>query len=111
MKVLPKIKEFNKEELLKQFKNGEIDINFMCEYISKRDRVYNMLIDEVNFKNTGFNEIREYIIKNSHYNISDYEYQLLDKRDITNILEIMYKYMKEDENNDKKGNLSKNAKS
>lgn len=45
----------------------------------------------------ALNEIKEYIIKNSHYNSPDYEYQLLDKRDITNILQIIDKYMKEDD--------------
>lgn len=43
----------------------------------------------------ALNEIKEYIIKNSHYNSPDYEYQLLDKRDITNILQIIDK--KEDD--------------
>ena len=52
--LLPKIKEFTKEELLKQFEMSEIDIGFLCEYIAKRDKVYNRLIDELNFKNSGW---------------------------------------------------------
>ena len=42
-----KLIEFSKEELYKQYKSGEIDIDYMCEYISTRDRVYNKLIDNI----------------------------------------------------------------
>lgn len=41
-----KLKEYSKEDIHKMIINGEIDHDFICEYISKRDKVYNMLIDE-----------------------------------------------------------------
>ncbi len=97
--LLPKIKEFTKEELLKQFEMSEIDIDFLCEYIAKRDKVYNRLIDELNFKNSGFREIKEFVYKNSipKYLLSNPPKETLDfEGDITDILKIIDKYMKED---------------
>ena len=47
MNSYPKLKEWTKEEILNQIKNGEIDNEFIAEYISKRDRVYNKLIDVI----------------------------------------------------------------
>lgn len=41
-----KLKEYSKEDIHEMIINGEIDHDFICEYISKRDKVYNMLIDE-----------------------------------------------------------------
>lgn len=43
-----KIKEFTKEELKEQLDNKEIDIDFLLGYTEARDKVYNLLIDEVN---------------------------------------------------------------
>lgn len=43
-----KIKEFTKEELKEQLDNNEIDIDFLLGYTEARDKVYNLLIDEVN---------------------------------------------------------------
>ena len=58
-----KLKEWTKEEIHEQIINGEIDHDFICEYISKRDRVYNKLIDRVNELESVIKEIREYINK------------------------------------------------
>ena len=43
-----KIKEFTKEELKERLDNKEIDIDFLLGYTEARDKVYNLLIDEVN---------------------------------------------------------------
>ena len=40
--------EFTKEELKEQLDNKEIDIDFLLGYTEARDKVYNLLIDEVN---------------------------------------------------------------
>lgn len=45
---LSKLKEYSKDDIHEMIINGEIDHDFICEYISKRDKVYNMLIDKVN---------------------------------------------------------------
>lgn len=42
-----KVKEFTKEELLLQLMAGEIDTEFLLDYIVLINRVYNKLIDEV----------------------------------------------------------------
>ena len=39
--------------------NGEIDHDFICEYISKRDKVYNMLIDKVNELQEENNQLKD----------------------------------------------------
>lgn len=41
-----KLKEYSKDDIHEMIINGEIDHDFICEYISKRDKVYSMLIDE-----------------------------------------------------------------
>lgn len=46
--MLPKLEEFSIEELKKQLDNKKIDEEFLIEYVVKRDKVYNKLIDEVN---------------------------------------------------------------
>lgn len=46
--MFDKLKEFTKEELKEQLDNKEIDIDFLLGYTEKRDKVYNLLIDEVN---------------------------------------------------------------
>lgn len=45
---LSKLKEYSKDDIHEMIINGEIDHDFICEYISKRDKVYNKLIDKVN---------------------------------------------------------------
>lgn len=42
-----KLKEFTKKELRTQLENNLIDIDFLIDYIVKRDKVYNKLIDEI----------------------------------------------------------------
>lgn len=54
-----KLKEYTKEEIHEQIINGEIDHDFICEYISQRDRVYNKLIDRVNELESIVEKIRE----------------------------------------------------
>ncbi|MBO5138694.1 MAG: hypothetical protein J6B89_03530 [Bacilli bacterium] len=50
MNIYPRLKkEFTKEEIISQYENNEIDINFIAEYISTQDNVYNKLIDRANF--------------------------------------------------------------
>lgn len=44
----PKLEEFTKEELYQQFEEDKIDIDFLFDYIVKRDEVYNKLIDRIN---------------------------------------------------------------
>lgn len=46
--MLPKLEEFSVDELKKQLDNKKIDKEFLIEYVVKRDKVYNKLIDEVN---------------------------------------------------------------
>lgn len=46
--MLPKLEEFSVDELKKQLNNKKIDKEFLIEYVVKRDKVYNKLIDEVN---------------------------------------------------------------
>lgn len=46
--MLPKLEEFSVDELKKQLDNKKIDEEFLIEYVVKRDKVYNKLIDEVN---------------------------------------------------------------
>lgn len=46
--MLPKLEEFSVEELKKQLDNKKIGEEFLIEYVVKRDKVYNKLIDEVN---------------------------------------------------------------
>lgn len=61
MNSFAKLKEWTKEEIHEQIINGDIDHDFICEYISSRDRVYNKLIDRVNELESVLKEIREYI--------------------------------------------------
>lgn len=44
---LEKIKEYTIEELHQQYDEGKFDIDFLIEYTAKRDRVYNLLIEEI----------------------------------------------------------------
>lgn len=47
MDNIPKLKEFTVEELQEQLKDKKIDKEFLIEYIVKRDKVYNQLIDKI----------------------------------------------------------------
>ena len=46
--MVPKLEEFSVEELQKQLYSKKIDKEFLVEYIVKRDKVYNKLIDKLN---------------------------------------------------------------
>ena len=50
------IKEFTKEEIKEQLDNKEIDVDFLLAYTEKRDKVYNLLIGEVNSLNKRINK-------------------------------------------------------
>lgn len=45
--MIPKLEEFTVEELQEQLKDKKIDKEFLIEYIVKRDKVYNKLIDKI----------------------------------------------------------------
>ena len=47
MSSFPRLYELTAEEMFQQYKDGDIDIEFMCAYIEKIDNVYNKLIDYV----------------------------------------------------------------
>lgn len=47
MNNIPKLIEFTVEELQEQLKDKKIDKEFLIEYIVKRNRVYNQLIDKI----------------------------------------------------------------
>ena len=59
--MLPKLKEFSIEELKKQLDNKKIDEEFLIEYVVKRDKAYNKLIDEVNRLKIEVSSKEEYI--------------------------------------------------
>ena len=44
IKSLPKLKSFTRDELETQYKNKQINLDFMFDYIVYRDSVYNLLI-------------------------------------------------------------------
>lgn len=48
MNEYPRLEEFTVEELEEQLKDKKIDKEFLLEYIVKRDKVYNQLIDRIN---------------------------------------------------------------
>ena len=56
---LSKLKEYSKDNIHEMIINGEIDHDFICEYISKRDKVYNMLIDKVNELQEKNNQLKD----------------------------------------------------
>lgn len=62
MNSYPKLKEYTKEEIHEQIINGDIDHDFICEYISKRDKVYNELIDEIDDLQKKINKAKEYYL-------------------------------------------------
>lgn len=95
------IKEFTKEELLEQFNKNEIDIDFICAYTEKRDKVYNKLIAYNNVLEQALNEIKEYCNNGFNmYSIDKYRNDLFVKR--KDILQIIDKYLggSENENNE-----------
>ena len=75
MKNLVKLKEWTKEEIHEQIINGDIDHDFICEYISSRDRVYNKLIDRVIELESVLKEIREYTKSHFKGMVADEEAQ------------------------------------
>ena len=75
---IPKLKEFTKEELKHQFSTGEIDIDFLIDYIVKRDKVYNLLIDEIEEKDDIIDTIRRYDLFESDVDFN-YEEEMVER--------------------------------
>lgn len=69
MTCFPKLIEYTKEELHEQIINGEIDHDFICDYISKRDKVYNQFIDKIDELMKENKKLQEkYGIRTESYN-------------------------------------------
>lgn len=93
MNDIPKLKEFTIEELQEQLKDKKIDKEFLIEYIVKRDKVYNKLIDEVNKLEANRKKAIEYCNKTkepyeNHYGESfdEYDWVVDIARDLLEIL-------------------------
>lgn len=91
MNNFEKLKEYTKEEIHEQIINGEIDHDFICEYISKRDRVYNKLIDRVNELEGVIKEIREYIKEHIKEDSEYTNYMEMRKEKYNELLQILDK--------------------
>lgn len=84
-----KLKEWTKEEIHEQIINGDIDHDFICEYISSRDRVYNKLIDRVIELESVLKEIREYIKNRYNYeqNVLTHTFDRDNIKDLSEIID------------------------
>lgn len=107
MLKIPKLEEFTVEELQEQLSDKKIDKDFLIEYIVKRDKVYNQLIDEIEKVQLNNQQLKEQLQQRDKVieeaskkleHIIDY----LEKKDMfhnyeSELLAILNKYKDKDE--------------
>lgn len=90
MKIIPKLNEIPKEKIFHQLKIGDIDIDFLVDYIYQINHTYNILVDYINIQDKQKEEAINYL--NNHwtggYTDSTCKYKV-EEINITELLNIL----------------------
>lgn len=87
MERLPKLDLYTKEEILQQYKDKKINLEFMAEYIETIIQTYNILINNVNNYQEKYEKATDYYYKELYNKELNNDHMPKEAVDLFNILE------------------------